>query len=367
MRSAVLLGVAWGLFISVACSPEDTRNATMNASGGFSTTSTGTPSVITSAVNASAEPGPPSQTTTPSPSSPVAPPTVAEASSALTSGIPSEAASRADSSTEAFVPSDDGVASSEQPASSSAPSSWPAPSEGSSPMPNPLTPIKVFIAGDSTVASYKDTASSTDQAGWGQMLVQYLSELAVVDNRAVGGTTSRSYIDFGHLDEIGTEIQAGDGLLVQFGTNDGNKTATYDLNGQEVPYYLDPATDFKSYLGQYVEFAMSKDVHLVFVTPPPRNSAYCTGGNGTGAHAQAMRELGADLGVPVVDLNTRSVDYLKAICPAPTPEDFYLLRADGTVDGTHFQENGARSLAGFVAEELATAASPLAGYVTPRP
>ena len=29
-----------------------------------------------------------------------------------------------------------------------------------------------------------------------------------------------------------------------------------------------------------------------------------------------------------------------------------MLRADGSVDGTHFQENGARILAGFVADEL---------------
>ena len=31
---------------------------------------------------------------------------------------------------------------------------------------------------------------------------------------------------------------------------------------------------------------------------------------------------------------------------------FFSLRADGSVDGTHFQENGARILASFVADEL---------------
>lgn len=225
------------------------------------------------------------------------------------------------------------------------------------------TPVKVYIAGDSTVSNYRDTESTTDQAGWGQMLHEYLSDLATVDNRAVGGTTSRSYIDFGHLDGILEDIAAGDMLLVQFGTNDGNKTATYDLDGQEIPYYLDPATDYKTYLGKYVDAAEGKGAHLVFVTPPPRNSAYCTGGNGTGGHAQAMRELAADRGIPLADLNTRTVDYLKAICPSPTPEDFFLLRSDGSVDGTHFQENGARIMAGFVADEVVTVAAPLAGYV----
>ena len=76
-----------------------------------------------------------------------------------------------------------------------------------------------------------------------------------------------------------------------------------------------------------------------------------------------MRELGAAEDVAVADLNQRAVDYLKAICPAPTPEDFFLLRPDDTVDGTHFQENGARHLAGFVAEGISESGLPLASYL----
>lgn len=230
-----------------------------------------------------------------------------------------------------------------------------------------LEAIKVYIAGDSTVATYRDTASTTDQAGWGQMLHEYLDSRVTVDNRAVGGTTSRSYIDFGHFAKIEADIAAGDTLLVQFGTNDGNKNATYQHNGQTIPYYLEPGTDYKTYLGRYIELAETKGAHLIFVTPPPRNSAYCTGGNGTGGHAQAMRELGAERGIPVADLNMRSVNYLEAICPAPTPEDFFLLRGDGTVDGTHFQENGARRLAGMVADEVAALRVSLSRYVNARP
>jgi len=221
----------------------------------------------------------------------------------------------------------------------------------------------LYLAGDSTVSTYPDTASPTDQAGWGQMLHERLDALASVDNRAVGGRTARRFIDDGRLDEILADIAAGDYLLVQFGTNDSNKTATYTLNGQTIPYYLDPASDFKTYLQQYIDGARAHDATPVLVTPPPRNSAYCTGGNGTGAHAQAMRELGAATQVAVADLNQKSVNHLMAICPAPVPEDFFLLRGDGTVDGTHFQENGARFLAGFVAEGIAEVGLPLAQYL----
>lgn len=222
-----------------------------------------------------------------------------------------------------------------------------------------VAPIKVFIAGDSTVSTYPDTASPNDQAGWGQMLTEQYTAEVTVDNRAIGGRSARRFIDEGHLDAIWRDIRAGDYLLVQFGTNDGHRTATYTHNGQTIPYYLDPQTEFKTWLQKYVDGAKSRGVQLVFVTPPPRNSAYCTGANGTGAHAQAMRELAAANGVPVADLNTSLVELLKNTCPAPVPEHFFLVRGDGSVDGTHFQEHGARVMSSMVAAGMAEAGLPI--------
>jgi lysophospholipase L1-like esterase len=227
--------------------------------------------------------------------------------------------------------------------------------------PAPLPNLTVYIAGDSTVQNY--TNSTIHQAGWGQMLPEYFNAKVTIDNRAIGGRTARRFIDEGYLAQILNVIKAGDYFLVQFGTNDGNKTATYTFNGQTIPYYLDPETDFKTYLMQYIDGARSRNAIPVLVTPPPRNSAYCTGGNGTGAHAQAMRELGSAQNVAVVDLNQMTVNYLKAICPSPQPEDFFLIKADGTIDGTHFQENGARILAGFVASGIRSDNLQLAAYL----
>jgi lysophospholipase L1-like esterase len=192
-----------------------------------------------------------------------------------------------------------------------------------------------------------------EMAGWGQMLHEYFDEPVSIENRAVGGRTARRFIDEGLLAEIDAEMGPGDALLVQFGTNDGHRSATYELGGQQIPYYLEPATDFKTYLSDYIDVADAHDATLVFVTPPPRNSAYCTGGNGTGAHAEAMRELAEERGIALADLNRMTVDHLQAICPAPTPEDFFFVRDDGSIDGTHFQENGARIMAGFVAWGIA--------------
>jgi lysophospholipase L1-like esterase len=214
---------------------------------------------------------------------------------------------------------------------------------------------RVFLAGDSIVQTYTNTSSTTDQAGWGQMLSEQYNANVTIFNHAIGGRTSRRFIEEGRLDAIWAAAKSGDYLLVQFGTNDAHTTATYTINGQTIPYYLNPQTDFKTYLKQYIDGARSRGITIGLVTPTPRNSAYCTGGNGTGSWAQAMRELAAAEGVALIDLNQKTVNYLKAICPAPTPENFFFVRADGTVDGTHFQENGARILSRFVADGVGEA------------
>lgn len=230
----------------------------------------------------------------------------------------------------------------------------------------PLVDVTVFIAGDSTVANYADTASTTDQAGWGQMLPEILSEQVTVDNRAAGGRTALWFHLEGKLAGIFADAQAGDYLFVQFGTNDSHQTATFEVDGTTYQRYAAAGTTFKQHLlDYYIVPARAASVAIVLVTPPPRNSAYCGAGNSLGAYAQAMRELAAAEDVPVLDLNQKTFDHLAALCPAPTPEDFFAFRTDGTVDGTHFQENGARHMAGFLGEAMGESGLGLAAYLLP--
>ncbi|WP_438009031.1 rhamnogalacturonan acetylesterase [Sorangium sp. So ce321] len=226
-----------------------------------------------------------------------------------------------------------------------------------------LPDVSVYVAGDSTVQTYVN--SPIHQAGWGQMLGEFFDERVHIENRAIGGRTARRFIEEGRLTDILDDIQSGDYLLVQFGTNDSNRNATYERDGVTIPYYLDPATDFKSYLTRYITGAQEHDAIPVLVTPPPRRS--CSGdshdfGNGLAAYAQAMRELGGDLDVPVIDLNEKTLVYLRSIGCVAAGEDFFLIRADGSVDGTHFQETGARIMAGFVADGTADTDLLLAQY-----
>jgi lysophospholipase L1-like esterase len=222
----------------------------------------------------------------------------------------------------------------------------------------PLPPVTVYIAGDSTVMTYPATAANM-QAGWGQFLAAQYTTRVTVSNQSIGGRTSRRFIEEGRLTTILNTIKAGDYLMVQFGTNDGNTTALYP-DGE--PYLVTTAA-FQGFMMQFIDGARGKQAIPILVTPPPRRS--CTGdshtfGNGLAGYAAAMKTVGAQTGAAVVELNAKTLAYLDMIgCVASG--DFFLLG-----DGTHFQVNGARLMAGFVADGVREAGLGLAGYgVTP--
>lgn len=218
----------------------------------------------------------------------------------------------------------------------------------------PLPPVTVYIAGDSTVMTYPPTAANM-QAGWGQFLADSFTTQVTVSNQSIGGRTSRRFIEEGRLTTILNTIKPGDYLMVQFGTNDGNTTAVYP-DGEP---YLVTTADFQGFMMQFISGARGKQAIPILVTPPPRRS--CTGdshtfGNGLAGYAAAMKTVGTQTGAAVIDLNGKTLAYLNMIgCIASG--DFFLLG-----DGTHFQVNGARIMAGFVADGVREDALPLAAY-----
>lgn len=229
-----------------------------------------------------------------------------------------------------------------------------------------LPDTTIYVAGDSTVSTYTDTASSSDQAGWGQMLHEIFDDRVTVDNRALGGRTALWFHLEGGTEYVLDRILPGEYWFIQFGTNDSHTTATFTVDGVTYQRFADANTTFKEHLlDYYIVPARAKNAVPVLVTPPPRNSAYCGNGNSLGGYAAAMRDLAAVEDVLLLDLNQRTFDHLEAICPAPTPENFFFLRADNTVDGTHFQENGARHMAGFLGDELLSQAAGPYRYLLP--
>ena len=79
--------------------------------------------------------------------------------------------------------------------------------------------ITIFIIGDSTMAN-KDISGDKQERGWGMMLCNYFDDGIIVDNHAVNGRSSKSFIDEGRWDVVREKIKPGDYVIIQFGHND---------------------------------------------------------------------------------------------------------------------------------------------------
>ena len=77
----------------------------------------------------------------------------------------------------------------------------------------------IFVIGDSTAAN-KDISDGKQERGWAMALQCYFDDHIVVDNHAVNGRSSKSFIDEGRWDKVLSLIKPGDYVIIQFGHND---------------------------------------------------------------------------------------------------------------------------------------------------
>lgn len=85
--------------------------------------------------------------------------------------------------------------------------------------------ITLYLAGDSIVKTYEPDEFT---GGWGQYLHLFIDGRKVdFQNRALGGRSSRSFINEGHLGKIAADIKEGDYLFIEFCHND-DETKSFD-------------------------------------------------------------------------------------------------------------------------------------------
>lgn len=100
----------------------------------------------------------------------------------------------------------------------------------------------IYLASDSTVANYAE--SYRPQAGWGEKLGGYFDlDQISVDNRAVSGLSSKTFLVGGYLNNILLNLHEGDYLFMQWSHNDSTPSRP--------ERYLTPE-QFKVYLKDYI-------------------------------------------------------------------------------------------------------------------
>ena len=134
------------------------------------------------------------------------------------------------------------------------------------------TSFTIHVVGDSTVCTYKDNAYP--QTGWGQVIGYFFDGARVkVNNAAIGGRSSRTFIEEGRLDGVIAAAQKGDYLFVQFGHNDRDYS--------KAARYVEPS-QFPGYIQKYVDAGQKKGVNVVLISPMNLNGSrnvFSTGSN----------------------------------------------------------------------------------------
>ncbi|MGE6629217.1 rhamnogalacturonan acetylesterase [Bacillus sp. NPDC077027] len=198
----------------------------------------------------------------------------------------------------------------------------------------------IYLAADSTVQRYDDT---TNQGGWGQFLHEYITSDFKVINRAIGGRSSKTFVEEGRLDRILQDILPNDWLFVQMGHNDASKN--------NPDRYTEPFTTYKYYLRQYVTGARQKGASSLLITPVARfhykNGQFI---NDFPDYCTAMNQVAEEEQVPLIDLMEKSLAHFKAIGEKTVYT--YFMVSEGINDYTHFTKKGAREMARLVAEGM---------------
>lgn len=199
---------------------------------------------------------------------------------------------------------------------------------------------RVFIAADSTAASYGPERAP--QAGWGQVLQSWLDDNQwQVRNHAVGGRSTRSFINEGRLDAIEKELQPGDVLLIQFGHN--------DAKFEDATRYTNPDSDYQQFLSRYIAAARAKGATPILITPVAR-LLYDFGAllDTHGRYTLAMKQVAKAQDVQLIDLNASSMAWIRALGEQGAKPYFMFVPEQNKADGTHFSVAGATAVACLV-------------------
>ena len=199
-----------------------------------------------------------------------------------------------------------------------------------------------FLCGDSTMADYPPEAYP--MTGWGQKLQALLPEGVFVQNEAVNGRSSKSFIDEGRLSVIDLCLRAGDKLVISFGHNDEK---------QDEHRHTSPWGTYQDMLKRYIGLARSRWAEPILVTSIARRH-FDDEGHPVPTHGEypaAMRALAAELNVRLVDLESATTELLasagvegsrRIYCHVPEGTVNY---PDGKADNSHLHERGAIRIA----------------------
>lgn len=244
--------------------------------------------------------------------------------------------------------------------------------------------VTIFMIGDSTMAN-KSLNGGNWERGWGHVLGGFFSEEVHVDNHAVNGRSSKSFIDEGRWAVVLDKIKPGDYVFIQFGHNDEKADSAR---------HTEPGTTFDDNLRRFVKETREKGgIPVLFNSIVRRSFGHnehavaeddmrkdmskdmmAEEGNVLvdthGKYLDSPRRVAEELEVPFVDMNKITHDLVEGLGAEASkklfmwiPEGVCAACPKGRADNTHLNVYGARTIAGLTVDVIAEKVPALAPYV----
>jgi len=222
----------------------------------------------------------------------------------------------------------------------------------------------IFLVGDSTMAN--QPTDENPQRGWGQSFPNYFTDEVEIQNHAVNGRSTKSFINEHRWDTVMSRLKAGDFVLIQFGHNDQK---IEDSNRYTAANGL-----YKENLTRFVNDVRSKGANPVLITSVVRRKFDDAGKfvDQLGDYPAAAAEVAATMKCPLIDLHKMSEALLVKEGAEDSkrfylniPPDHFKKYKGKEHDDTHFTEFGASSMASLVCQSIKEQHLPIEKYLKP--
>ncbi len=223
----------------------------------------------------------------------------------------------------------------------------------------------IYCIGDSTMAN-KDNPNENPERGWAQVLPLFFTKEVKIDNRAVNGRSSKSFINEKRWDSVCKVLKPNDYVFILFGHN--------DQKIKDSTRYTNPHTAYRYNLIRFVKETREKGaIPILFSSIARRNfNEFGTLVDTHGEYPMEVRLVAQELKVPFVDLQYLTEE-LEISCGPEGSKKLHLhfkpgehpYYPNGKEDNTHLSKKGALSVSRLVVDELRSLGLPLVGMLKP--
>jgi lysophospholipase L1-like esterase len=210
--------------------------------------------------------------------------------------------------------------------------------------------VTIYMIGDSTMAN--KPLEDNPERGWGMMLQDFFDSTVVVENHAMNGRSTRSFLAENRWQPIVDKLQKGDFVIIQFGHNDESK---------EKKERYTPPEDYRVNLIRFVNETRAHQAIPILCTPVMRRRFDENGDfyDTHGVYPDIVRRVADSLKVTLVDMHRLSEKRIRELGPEGSKKMFLFIKPgeyaslpNGREDNTHFSEWGAHEIAGLFVEGL---------------